>query len=73
MRVPHAVNIFQADLAVNIYCMVITFKAKLVMLGAALTNNSSEGFNSSWTQSLPAHASLFTVLETFIEVSMFNL
>ncbi len=53
--------------------MVITFKAKLVMLGAALTNNSAEGFNSSWTQSLPAHASLFTVLETFIEVSMFKL
>jgi hypothetical protein len=36
--------------------------------GAALTNNTAEGFNSSWTQSLPTHASLYTVFETFLEV-----
>lgn len=32
------------------------------------TNNSSEGANSAWAGSLPTNASLFTVLQTFIEV-----
>jgi hypothetical protein len=35
--------------------------------GFALTNNSCEGFNSSWALSLPSHPSLFTILEHFVE------
>ncbi len=38
------------------------------MLGEeSLTNNSVEGFNSSWSAGLPAHPSLFTVLQHFSE------
>ena len=38
------------------------------MLGEeSLTNNSVEGFNSSWCAGLPAHPSLFTVLQHFGE------
>jgi hypothetical protein len=38
------------------------------MLGEEnLTNNSVEGFNSSWCAGLPANPSLFTVLQHFGE------
>ena len=40
-----------------------------ILTGRARTNNSSEGFNSSWTRSLPQHASFYTILGTFRDVS----
>jgi hypothetical protein len=52
-------------------CFIFVFIRSFYMIsfeGAALTNNTAEGFNSSWTQSLPTHASLYTVFETFLEV-----
>jgi hypothetical protein len=42
-------------------------KHEEMVRGIALTNNSCEGFNSSWALSLPSHPSLFTILEHFVE------
>jgi hypothetical protein len=38
-----------------------------VLAGRSITNNECEGFNSSWTGSLPPRPSLYNVLDHFIQ------